>query len=112
MPLVAPTDQLKLDRDELSVEARCGNNHYLTYSLPKVYMIKQFMRCSILQHEIFAPDLFRHSHISFTHYNLINTRRNIFLASTDSFYSYHWLSAYDSKHPHHKDGSHFTIEDA
>ena len=25
MPLVAPTDQLKLDRDELSVEARCGN---------------------------------------------------------------------------------------
>ena len=25
MPLVAPTDQLKLDRDELSVRARCGN---------------------------------------------------------------------------------------
>ena len=26
MPLVAPTDQLKLDRAELSVAARCGNN--------------------------------------------------------------------------------------
>ena len=25
MPLVAPTDQLKLDRADLSVEARCGN---------------------------------------------------------------------------------------
>jgi len=25
MPLVAPTDQLKLDRADLSVEARCDN---------------------------------------------------------------------------------------
>ena len=30
MPLVAPTDQLKLDRADLSVEARCGNNIHKT----------------------------------------------------------------------------------
>ena len=27
MPLVAPTDQLKLDRADLSVETRCGNRN-------------------------------------------------------------------------------------
>ena len=51
MPLVAPTDQLKLDRADLSVEARCGKNIQLCSPNLKIWKYGKYESMERLSHK-------------------------------------------------------------